>query len=93
MTGDAVKVDGAIDTLSANGGEDYPEAYNLVFQNSSDPATGWRANSRKLVVVIGDAEPHGAGTAGFGGCSSRLTTRGRRRRGLWRVRFANRIEL
>ena len=68
MTADATLVDGAIDTLSAAGGGDYPEAYNLVFQNSSDPATGWRPNSRKLVVVIGDAEPHGAATAGFSAC-------------------------
>jgi hypothetical protein len=68
MTGDATLVDGAIDTLSPGGGGDYPEAYNLVFQNSSDPVTGWRPNSRKLVVVIGDAEPHGAATAGFSAC-------------------------
>jgi hypothetical protein len=70
MTDDATKVDAAIDTLRPAGGQDYPEAYNLVFQNSTtDPATGWRPNSRKLVVVIGDAEPHGAGTAGFAGCA------------------------
>ena len=68
MTGDATKVDAAIDTLSAQGGDDYPEAYNLVFQKSTEATIGWRANSRKLVVVIGDAEPHGAGTAGFAGC-------------------------
>src|SRR5438067_9088290 len=69
MTGDATLVDGAIDKLSPAGGGDFPEAYNLVFQNSySDPATGWRPGSRKLVVVIGDAEPHGAKTAGFGAC-------------------------
>jgi hypothetical protein len=73
MTGDAVKVDGAIDTLTPQGGGDFPEAYNLVFQNSTDAATGWRASSRKLVVVIGDAEPHGAGTAGFKGCSDTST--------------------
>ena len=69
MTGDAVKVDSAIDTLAAQGGGDYPESYNLVFQRSTDPAIGWRAGSRKLVVVIGDAEPHGAGSAGFAGCA------------------------
>jgi hypothetical protein len=70
MTGDAVKVDAAIDTLRPGGGADFPEAYNLVFQNSyTDPATGWRSNSRKLVVVIGDAEPHGAATAGFSKCA------------------------
>ena len=69
MTADGVAVDAAIDTLQAGGGADFPEAYNLVFQNSViDPATGWRSNSRKLVVVIGDAEPHDAATAGFSAC-------------------------
>jgi hypothetical protein len=69
MTGDATKIDNAIDTLAPSGGNDYPEAYNLVFQKSTDAATGWRTGSRKLVVVIGDAEPHGAGTDGFAGCA------------------------
>jgi hypothetical protein len=70
MTSDADQVDAAIDTLGPGGGGDLPEAYNLVFQNSvTDGATGWRSSSRKLVIVIGDAEPHGAGTAGFAGCS------------------------
>jgi hypothetical protein len=73
MTGDATKVDNAIDTLTPSGGGDYPESYNLVFQKSTDPATGWRAGSRKLVVVIGDAEPHGAGTDGFAGCAEHST--------------------
>jgi VWA domain-containing protein len=73
MTGDATKIDAAIDTLSASGGADYPEAYNVVFQHSTETATGWRTGSRKLVVVIGDAEPHGAGTDGFAGCSDRST--------------------
>jgi hypothetical protein len=73
MTGDATKVDNAIDTLTPSGGGDYPESYNLVFQKSTDPATGWRAGSRKLVVVIGDAEPHGAGTDGFAGCADHST--------------------
>ena len=70
MTSDAAQVSAAIDTLTPAGGNDYPEAYNLVFQNSTtDPNTGWRPGSRKLVVVIGDAEPHGAGTSGFAGCA------------------------
>ena len=47
------------------------ESYNLVFHNSySDSRTGWRADSRKLVVVIGDAEPYGAGKAALAGCHS-----------------------
>ena len=70
MTGDGNAVDTAIDKLQPAGGGDFPEAYNLVFQNSfTDPNTGWRPNTRKLVVVIGDAEPHGARTSGFTSCN------------------------
>jgi len=47
------------------------ESYNLVFHNSySDSRTGWRSDARKLVVVMGDAEPYGAGKAGIAGCHS-----------------------
>jgi Mg-chelatase subunit ChlD len=73
MTADAAKVEAALNRLSANGGGDYPEAYALTFRNLRDPAIGWRASSRKLVVVIGDAEPHGAGTAGLKGCTDTST--------------------
>jgi hypothetical protein len=49
------------------------ESYNLVFRNSySDSSIGWRSGARKLVVVIGDAEPYGAGKAGLAGCRSQL---------------------
>jgi hypothetical protein len=68
LTADAAKIQAALGTLSANGGEDAAEAYNLVFQNSADRSVGWRSGTRKLMVVFGDAEPHGAGTAGFAGC-------------------------
>jgi hypothetical protein len=71
MSGDATAIDSSIDGLSAVGGDDYPEALNLVFQNALDAANpiGWRADSRRILVVISDAEPHGAGTAGFAGCT------------------------
>jgi Mg-chelatase subunit ChlD len=71
MTSVAATVDSSIDALSAGGGGDYPEALNLVFQNALDPANpiGWRTGSRRILVVISDAEPHGAGTAGFKGCT------------------------
>jgi Mg-chelatase subunit ChlD len=70
MTADGNAVDAAIDTLQPAGGGDFPEAYNLVFQQSyTDPNTGWRPNTRKLVVVIGDAEAHGARTSGFTSCN------------------------
>jgi hypothetical protein len=46
------------------------EAYNLLFHQSySDPRIGWNPNARKVVVVIGDAEPHSAGAEGIPGCT------------------------
>ncbi len=73
MTSSAAAVQTAINSLSADGGGDNAEAHNLVFHNSSTPALGgpigWRADTRKFVVVISDAQPHGAGTAGFAGCT------------------------
>lgn len=72
MTASADAVTGAVSRLTSRGGGDLPEAYNFVFQQSFTPETGgplgWRASSQKFVVVIGDAEPHGAGSAGIEGC-------------------------
>ena len=73
MTSSASDVQNAINSLSAGGGGDAPEAHNLVFHNSYTPATGgligWRSGTKKLVVVISDAEPHGAASAGLSGCT------------------------
>jgi len=71
MTSDATAVDTAIDGLTANGGGDYPEAHNLVYLNALDATNpiGWRPGARRILVDISDAEPHGAGTAGFAGCT------------------------
>jgi hypothetical protein len=52
-------------------GGDPAEDYNTMFQNSLDAAIGWRAGSRKFLIVIGDAEPHGAGADGVTGCTDR----------------------
>ncbi len=69
LTADASAVATALRGLVASGGGDNPEAYNLVFRNSvADERTGWRESSRKLVVVLGDAEPHGAAASGLTGC-------------------------
>jgi hypothetical protein len=75
MTSSAAAVQAAINGLSAGGGGDLPEAYNLVFHNSYTPALdgaiGWRSGTRKFVVVIGDAQPHGnLATQGLAGCSN-----------------------
>jgi hypothetical protein len=48
------------------------EAYNLLFhQTYSDSRIGWNPTSRKIVVVIGDAEPHNAGAEGIPGCADK----------------------
>ena len=70
MTANAGDVQAAVNTMVATGGGDFPEAYNVVFRNAyNDPATGWRADSRKFVIVIGDAPPHG-GNAEFPACGN-----------------------
>lgn len=73
MTSSATSVQTAIASLSADGGGDAAEAHNLVFNQSYNPLlggdVGWRDGTRKFVVVISDAQPHGAGSAGFAGCT------------------------
>jgi hypothetical protein len=73
MTSSSSTVQTAVNGLSAGGGGDSPEAHNLVFRNSYTPATGgaigWRSGTKKIEVVISDAQPHGAGTAGLAGCT------------------------
>ena len=51
MTSSSSDVQNALNTLSAGGGGDNPEAYNLVFHNATAAATGWRTGSRKFVCV------------------------------------------
>jgi hypothetical protein len=75
MTANASDVQTAINGLGAGGGGDAPEAYNLVFHNSYTPSLdgpiGWRAGTRKFVVVIGDAQPHGdLANQGLTGCAN-----------------------
>ena len=63
ITSSADAIQTALNTLAAGGGGDAPEEYEGVFHNSYTPTTGgdigWRAGTRKFVVVIGDAQPHG----------------------------------
>lgn len=72
MTASRAQIEAALNSLTAAGGGDAPEAHNLVFNRSyADPgnAIGWRANSRKIVIVISDQQPHGAGSAGIPNCT------------------------
>src|SRR6478672_891956 len=71
FTSDGSRVKNALDRVKTNPhpGAGSAESYNLAFQRSySDDRMGWRPSARKIVVVLGDAEPHGAGSAGVQGC-------------------------
>lgn len=73
LTSDVAQADAALNrvTTHSNPSPDntLAESYNLAFQQSySDARIGWRPSARKIVVVLGDAEPNGAGTAGVPGC-------------------------
>ena len=51
----------AINTMSASGGNDFPEAYNRVFFEAySDPVVALSRNPQavQFLVVLGDAPPH-----------------------------------
>jgi hypothetical protein len=73
MTRDRTQVEHALGRIRTSSnptpGNGPAESYNLAFHNSySDPAIGWRSEARKVLLVLGDAEPNGAGTAGLPGC-------------------------
>lgn len=73
FTSDAAALEEAFDRLKPvrNPGPNNlaAESYNLVFHRShGDRALSWRPAARKIVLVIGDAEPYGAGAAGVRGC-------------------------
>jgi hypothetical protein len=71
LTADTSKLKSALDRVKSKpyAGKYGAESYNLAFQRSySDSQMGWRPTARKIVVVLGDAEPNGAGAAGLPGC-------------------------
>jgi len=75
LTEDEAAVHGALGRVRAIGNpipDGRPEAaYSLLFRKSyTDAAVGWRSGARKVLVVLGDAEPYGAGKAGAVGCRS-----------------------
>lgn len=74
LTPDATLVSAALGRLSAGGGGDAPEAHNLVYTQAAQDvgtlgALGWSPTAAKFVIVLSDAQPHGAGSAGINGCT------------------------
>jgi hypothetical protein len=59
ITPNQSQVSEALLKLSAEGGGDGPEAYGrALFESASNPAIGWRADSRGVIVMVADNVPH-----------------------------------
>jgi hypothetical protein len=74
MTTDTAAIEGALEQLQAvsnpSPGNLDVESYNLAFHRSyADSSLGWNPEARKIVLVVGDAEPYGGGAAGIAGCT------------------------
>lgn len=74
LTSDAAAVEAAINGMTASGGGDYPEGFNLLFNKSyTDTNISWERAGRHVLVVMSDAEPHGVRNAGFTSCTDTST--------------------
>ena len=65
FTGNMKEAQRTINNLEANGGGDAPEAV-LDGITAACRALSWRKSARRLLVLVGDAPPHGVGTHGDG---------------------------
>jgi len=59
ITADRSQIAAGILKLSADGGGDSPEAYGrALFESVTNPAIGWRAGARGVIVLVADNVPH-----------------------------------
>jgi von Willebrand factor type A domain len=59
ITSNQSQVSDALLNLSADGGGDSPEAYGrALFESATNPAIGWRAGARSVIVLVADDVPH-----------------------------------
>jgi hypothetical protein len=59
LTNDRASIQKVLSGLSVQNGEDSPEAYTrALYESYSDPNIGWRAGSRRIVIMFGDQMPH-----------------------------------
>jgi hypothetical protein len=59
ITSNQSQVAEALLSLEAEGGGDGPEAYGRgLFESATNPAVGWRAGARGVIVLIADNVPH-----------------------------------
>ncbi|WP_181537162.1 Calx-beta domain-containing protein, partial [[Anoxybacillus] calidus] len=65
LTNDISSVSDAIQSLYASGGGDWPESYTRALFEASKPSMNWREDSKKIIVLIGDAPTHDMDFAGY----------------------------
>lgn len=58
VTGDATAVQNAVNTWTAAGGGDFPEAQLPALHQLAGAATGWRTGGTRIIAWFGDAEGH-----------------------------------
>lgn len=59
VTANRAAVASAINATSAGGGGDRPEAYaRALYESVTDSTLGWRADTRRFVIMFGDDVPH-----------------------------------
>jgi hypothetical protein len=59
VTSNTSAVAEAIDSLTAFGGGDSPEAYGrALYETDTNPSVGWRPGARHLIVLVADEVPH-----------------------------------
>jgi hypothetical protein len=73
LTQGAAPFQAAVNTLSASGGNDQPEAYNVVFHNvANSVGLAFDPNAVHFLVVLGDSIPHDTTQAAtFPACPNR----------------------
>ena len=73
-TASIVAITAAVNAWSAGGGGDVPEAQLLALQDvATEPAIGWRAGSKRIVVWFGDQPGHDPICAAASGLGSNIT--------------------
>ena len=63
--------------IDAVGGGDYPEAVTQALRDA-ETKIGWRAGAQRVVIIIGDAPPHGHETGEAAEIAERMHSRGAR---------------
>jgi choice-of-anchor A domain-containing protein len=64
----------AINDWQADGGSDTPEGQLFALERLvNDPAVGWRAGSKRIIIYFGDAPGHDPVCAGISGLASDIT--------------------